>query len=138
MEGAPPGDATTIVIVGAGIVGAAVSHYLSSSPKLRQKHKTNIIVVDHSINLLMGSMTPQALELTSTDLLKADDVAAALHFATDGTANANAITSFCHYEARKQGVDFREGDVLKVHYDPADSRVTGVQIRSTTLMTAAP
>jgi hypothetical protein len=49
MEGAPPGDATTIVI------GAAVSHYLSSSPKLRQKHKTNIIVVDHSINPLIGS-----------------------------------------------------------------------------------
>jgi hypothetical protein len=109
MEGAPPGDATTNVIVGAGIVGAAVSHYLSSSPKLRQKHKTSIIVVDYSINPLMGSTAPQALELASTDLLKADDVA----------ANANAFTSFYHYEARKRGVDFREGDVLKVPYDPA-------------------
>jgi hypothetical protein len=55
MEGAPSSEATTIVIVGVGIVGSALSHFPSSSPKIRQYNKTKVIVVDNSVNPLMGS-----------------------------------------------------------------------------------
>jgi glycine/D-amino acid oxidase-like deaminating enzyme len=69
-----------------------------------------------------------ALDVASKDLLKAEDVAIALHFATDGTAYASAITTFYQNEARRKGVEFREGVVSKVNYDPHDNRVTGVQV----------
>ncbi|KAH7008962.1 FAD dependent oxidoreductase [Ilyonectria destructans] len=181
----------TIVIVGAGIVGSALAHFLSASSVKRK-----ITVVDRSLKTLVGStghapgfvgqfnesevLTRLAIDTVqeytkipggfntvgelevaystsgidrlksrclkaaslglpgeivsiqratelAPDLVKASDAGAALHFSTDGTANAGRITSYYQESAKNSGVEFLERDVTKLLV--SGGRVAGVEIR---------
>ncbi|KAH6900389.1 FAD dependent oxidoreductase [Thelonectria olida] len=181
----------TVLIVGAGIVGSSLAHFLSKSPISR-----NITVVDRSVSPLLGSTghapgfvgqfnesevltrlaietvdeytkipggfeTVGGLEVASTPagiaklqsrysnaaklglpselvpLQKAQELAPnlvdasasgeALHFLTDGTANAGAITSYFRDTSTKAGVQFLERDVKGLVI--SDGRITGVEVQ---------
>ncbi|KAH7160483.1 FAD dependent oxidoreductase [Dactylonectria estremocensis] len=181
----------TVLIVGAGIVGSALAHFLSTASPLRK-----ITVTDRSLTTLVGSTghapgfvgqfnesevltrlamdtvieytkipsgfnTVGGLEVAHTasgidklearhskaaslglpgeiisiqravelapDLVKPSDSGAALHFSTDGTANAGGITSYYQESAQKAGVQFLERDVTKLIV--SGGRVTGVEVR---------
>ncbi|KAF7550313.1 hypothetical protein G7Z17_g5798 [Cylindrodendrum hubeiense] len=179
----------TVVIVGAGIVGSAIAHFLSAS-SVRRK----ITVVDRSLDTLVGSTghapgfvgqfnesevltrlaidtvqeytkipggfnsvgelevaystlgierlqsrcrkaaslglpgeivsIQRAVEL-APDLVKTSDSGAALHFSTDGTANAGRITSHYQESAKNSGVEFLERDITRLLV--SKGRVTGVE-----------
>lgn len=182
---------STTIIVGAGIVGSALAHFLSSSPS-----RPKIILIDHSLSPLQGStahapgyigqfnesstltrlavdsvteyakipngfevsggiegaateegikklqtrcdmavheglpasmITPAQAAGLAPDLVRQDDIQAALYFATDGVANATVITTFYQQEAKRKGVEFVEGIVGGIRYGE-DGEVTGVEI----------
>ncbi|KAH7136251.1 FAD dependent oxidoreductase [Dactylonectria macrodidyma] len=186
----------TVLVVGAGIVGSALAHFLSASSPQRK-----ITVVDRSLTTLVGSTghapgfvgqfnesevltrlamdtvneytkipggfsTVGGLEVAYTDsgidrlktrrskaaslglpgeivsiqravelapdLVKPSDSGAALHFSTDGTANAGAITSYYQQSAKKFGVQFLERDVARLIV--SDGRVTGVEVQHEGIM----
>ncbi|KAF5015819.1 hypothetical protein F66182_12707, partial [Fusarium sp. NRRL 66182] len=183
--------ASTTVIVGAGIVGSALAHFLSSSSSHRK-----IILIDRSLSPLQGStahapgyigqfnesttltrlaiesvteyakipngfevlggieavasqegisrlqarcdmavqrglpasiITPAQAAGLAPDLVRQDNIRAALYFATDGVANATAITSFYQQEARRKGVEFVEGFVGGIRYGET-GEVVGVEV----------
>lgn len=182
---------STIVIVGAGIVGSALAHFLSSSSS---RHK--IILIDHSLSPLQGStahapgyigqfnesstltrfaidsvteyakipngfevlggieavatqegisrlqmrcdiavqrglpasmITPAQAAGLAPDLVRQDDIQAALYFATDGVANATVITTFYRQEARRKGVEVVEGVVGGIRHG-GNGEVVGVEV----------
>jgi glycine/D-amino acid oxidase-like deaminating enzyme len=181
----------TIIIVGAGIVGSALAHFLSSSSSRRK-----VILIDHSLSPLQGStahapgyigqfnesltltrlaidtvteyakipngfevlggieavatqegisrlqarcdlavqrglpasmITPAQAAGLAPDLVRQDDVQAALYFATDGVANATVITAFYQQQARRKGVEFVGGVVGAIRYSE-DGEVIGVEV----------
>jgi glycine/D-amino acid oxidase-like deaminating enzyme len=182
---------STITIVGAGIVGSALAHFLSSSSTRRK-----IILIDHSLAPIQGStahapgyvgqfnesstltrlaidsvteyakipngfevlggieavatqegisrlqtrcdlavqrglsasmITPAQAVGLAPDLVRQDDIQAALYFATDGVANATVITAFYQQEARRKGVEFVEGVVGDIRYGE-NGEVVGVEV----------
>lgn len=213
----------TIIIVGAGIVGSALAHFISSSltsspqsPVRRSssnrknqtkydndnEKKPRIIVIDHSLDPMQGSTahtpgyigqfnespvltrlaidsvteyakipdgyevlggiecakTPEGVARLKSrctaatglglpasiitaaqaaglapDLLSLEDVDVALYTATDGAANAAAITLFYQNEARRRGVEFQEGVVTGVEYEASggdidSGKVVGLEV----------
>ena len=56
-------------------------------------------------------ITPETAAHLAPDFIDAETVKLGLHFASDGTANAQVITSYYFDQARSQGVDFVEASV---------------------------
>lgn len=72
-------------------------------------------------------ITPAQAAGLAPDLVRQDDVRAALYFATDGVANASAITACYQQEAMRKGVEFVEGVVGRIRYGE-DGEVVGVEV----------
>uniref|UniRef100_A0A093V1W4 Dimethylglycine dehydrogenase, mitochondrial n=1 Tax=Talaromyces marneffei PM1 TaxID=1077442 RepID=A0A093V1W4_TALMA len=72
-------------------------------------------------------ITPAQAAGLAPDLVRQDDIQAALYFATDGVANATAITAFYQQQARRKGVEFVEGVVGGIRYGE-DWEVVGVEV----------
>ncbi|KUL85460.1 hypothetical protein ZTR_06748 [Talaromyces verruculosus] len=72
-------------------------------------------------------ITPAQAAGLAPDLVRQDDVQAALYFATDGVANATVITAFYQQEARRKGVEFVESVVAGIRYGE-DGEVVGVEV----------
>ncbi|KAI5467446.1 FAD dependent oxidoreductase [Mariannaea sp. PMI_226] len=68
----------------------------------------------------------EASQLAPT-LVKPSGSGKALHFPTDGTANAGTITSYFQERAKQAGVQFLERDVKKLL--TSDGRIIGVQVQ---------
>ncbi|KAJ5176097.1 FAD dependent oxidoreductase [Penicillium canariense] len=56
-------------------------------------------------------ITPEAAASLAPDFINPDTVKTGLHFPSDGTADAQAITSYFTHEARARGVEFLEAAV---------------------------
>ncbi|KAJ5814028.1 uncharacterized protein N7503_000778 [Penicillium pulvis] len=80
---------------------------LSSTPsgleKLRRRQETA-----RAAGLPAELVTPEVAASLAPDFIDASSVKGALHFASDGTANAKVITSYYLDQARIRGVDFLE------------------------------
>lgn len=182
----------SVVIVGAGIVGSALAHFLAKNVSKLKRH---IVIIDRSLSPLEGStalapglvgqfnesevltrlaidsveeyrkipecfnavggleiavsregvqrlearcqganavgvpaamISPEKAAELAPRLVKPDGVYGALHFRSDGTADARKITAFYQEDARKKGVQFMEADVKSLVI--RDGRVTGVEI----------
>lgn len=72
-------------------------------------------------------ITPAQAAGLAPDLVRQDDIQAALYFATDGVANATVITAFYQQEARRKGVQFVEGVVGDIRYGE-NGEVVGVEV----------
>lgn len=181
----------TVVIVGAGIVGSALAHFLSAGPNERR-----IILVDRSLGQLLGStghapgfvgqyndsdvLSRLAMDTVSEyqkisggfdnvggleiafessgigrlhsrcakavtlglpaeivsidrahelapELVSKSSSGTALHFPTDGTANADRITRAYRGTAKSRGVESVEGDVKKLLL--SDGQVVGIELQ---------
>ncbi|KAK7419645.1 hypothetical protein QQX98_003236 [Neonectria punicea] len=184
----------TVLIVGAGIVGSALAHFLSASSVPRK-----ITIVDRSLNPLVGSTghapgfigqfnesevltrlavktvaeyakipggfdavgglevafeaagiarlksrceeaTKLGLRAEMTSIQRAKELAPqlvddsrpaeALHFATDGTANAGRLTSFYLEHAKKAGVHCVQADVKRLLI--SNGRINGIKVQDGT------
>lgn len=78
-------------------------------------------------------ITPDAAASLAPDFVDPASVKIGLHFPSDGTANAQAITSYYLDQARVRGVDFLEADVTG--FTKSDSNDAGVT-KITTIQTA--
>ncbi|KAH1353134.1 hypothetical protein LV164_001886 [Aspergillus fumigatus] len=72
-------------------------------------------------------LSPEQATKLAPDLVK-NDILSALHFASDGAANAVRITSFFQDQARKNSVHFLETDVKEIIQE--DGSVNGVRTTS--------
>lgn len=65
----------------------------------------------HAAGLSAEMISPAEAAALAADFIDPATITAGLHFASDGTANAQVITSYFAREARGRGVDFLEVDV---------------------------
>ncbi len=65
----------------------------------------------HAAGLSAEIISPAEAAALAPDFIDPETITAGLRFASDGTANAQVITSYFAREARGRGVDFLEGDV---------------------------
>ncbi|EAW14513.1 NAD(P)/FAD-dependent oxidoreductase [Aspergillus clavatus NRRL 1] len=77
--------------------------------KLKVRHESA-----QKVGLAAEMLSPEQAVQLAPDLVKNDDILAALHFSSDGAANAIKITSFFQENARKNGVHFLEADVKEI------------------------
>lgn len=69
----------------------------------------------------------EAVEL-APEILKIEDVDAALHFPGDGAASAGTITQFYQDEARKNGVEFIQADAKAIR--TVDGQIVGIDSKT--------
>ncbi|KAJ5871427.1 uncharacterized protein N7529_003780 [Penicillium soppii] len=77
-------------------------------------------------------ITPEAAAALAPDFIDPDSVKIGLHFPSDGTANAQKITSYYFDQARARGVDFLEATVTGF----TTSRNDGKPTKMTAIQTA--
>ncbi|KAJ5776342.1 uncharacterized protein N7511_001353 [Penicillium nucicola] len=77
-------------------------------------------------------ITPEAAAFLAPDFIDADTVKLGLRFSSDGTANAQAITSYYFDQARSRAVDFVEASVTGFEVtDGKDGQVAQIKVLQT-------
>lgn len=96
---------------------------LSSTPDgIQTLHRRKELAL--SSGLLAELITPEKAASLAPDFIHARRVKAGLHFASDGTADAQKITSYYIHEAQRQGVQLLEAEVTG--FSSEDQQITTI------------
>ncbi|KAK3372735.1 FAD dependent oxidoreductase [Podospora didyma] len=111
--------------------GLEIATSAEAVKKLESRLKTAV-----GLGLPAEMITMQRAAELAPKLVKPSNEGAALHFPTDGTADAGRITSYYREEAQKQGVQFVQGEVVELL--TANGRATGVVVPTPSSDQSAP